>query len=249
MQRVPSGVTVTVLGCSGSHFDEELRVPCSSYLIECSEGAVLLECGFGSYESYRRFATDVLLDALFVSHAHADHVADLQLFLDDPRLWRDRPRLVGSSATLEVIAPASDTLVEGSLVMVSEDTSLRLPFVEATFSLTAHQIPTLAVTVLLGGRRLVFSGDTGPTWTAPSAFLGADLAILECTLEKRNTTSSSFHLDAAEVGRLSKDLSVARTLITHVPPRESGETRLHIAHDVAPKVEFSLAYPGLRMDL
>jgi ribonuclease BN (tRNA processing enzyme) len=240
-------VWVTVLGCAGSSFDEELRLACSSYLIETAKAAILLDCGFGSFESYLELTPEVLIDAIFVSHAHADHVADLEEFMDAENVWRHRPRLVASPETLAFIAPNDDSLPEGTLVFVSEGTRLELSTFEAEFSRTTHKMPTHAVCISTGGHRVVYCADTGPTWEIPSQFVGADLAIVECTLENRDPSSSSFHLDALEAGSLAYELQAKRTLITHIPSREYGEARLAIAQSVAPNRELLIARQGLQL--
>jgi len=238
---------VTVLGCAGSSYDEELRQPCSSYLAETSDTAILLDCGFGSFESYLNHASDVQIDAIFVSHAHGDHVADLEAFMNSAKVWRDQPRLLASSETMSYIAPNPDSFPEGSLFFVSEGSRLKLPTFEAEFSRTTHQMPTHATCISIGGRRVVYCADTGPTWVVPPQFAGADLAIVECTLEIRNGSSSLFHLDAQEAGALARELSADQTLITHIPIRETGEARLAIAQGMAPKNEFMLATLGLQL--
>jgi ribonuclease BN (tRNA processing enzyme) len=101
--NLPSAVKLTVLGCAGSSFDESLRIPCSSYLIESDEAAILLDCGFGSFESYSTLSPDTRLDAIFVSHAHADHSEDVELFMGSKSAWRDQPRLVATKHTLAFI--------------------------------------------------------------------------------------------------------------------------------------------------
>jgi ribonuclease BN (tRNA processing enzyme) len=242
-------VKVTVLGCAGSYFDEDLRLACSSYLIETAEAAILLDCGFGSFESYSNLAPEVLIDAIFVSHAHADHVADLEAFMDAENVWRNQPRLVASPETMAFIAPNDDSLPKGTLVFVSEGPRLELSTFEAEFSRTTHKMPTHAVCISTGGRRVVYCADTGPTWEVPSRFVGADLAIVECTLENRDPSSSLFHLDAQEAGSLARELQAKRTLITHIPSREFGEARLAIAQSSAPNRDLLLAIHALHLDV
>ena len=244
-----SEVKVTVLGCAGSSYDEELRLPCSSYLVETHETAILLDCGFGSFESYSLLVPDSHIDAIFVSHAHADHVADLEAFMDAADVWRDQPRLVASEQTTASIVREPDSLPPGTLALAREETHLELPFLEIEFSVTTHQTPTLAACVSLGGRRVAYCADTGPTWAIPPLFVGADLAILECTLETRDESSSRFHLDGQEVGSFARELSARQTLITHVPPHENGEARLALARGVAANRNFILATTGLRVTL
>lgn len=242
-------VKVTVLGCAGSFFDEGLRNPCSSYLVESVEAAILLDCGFGAFESYLAHAPDAVIDAIFVSHAHADHVADLEAFMDSAEVWRDRPRILASPETMAHIAPNEAAIPEGTLACVTSGTRLELSTIDCEFSRTTHKMPTLAACVFIGGRRVVYCADTGPTWVVPRKFVGADLAMVECTLEVRNADSSPFHLDAQEAGLLAHKLSAHQTLITHVPPNEEGGARLSIAQANASMLALRLATVGLQVVL
>jgi ribonuclease BN (tRNA processing enzyme) len=242
-------VKVTVLGCAGSSYDEVLRDPCSSYLVETAGAAILLDCGFGSFESYLSYSSETLIDAIFVSHAHADHVADLEAFMDSSKVWRDQPRLVASPETIAVIAPSADSLPENTLVFATEGTRLKLSTFEAEFSRTTHKMPTLAACISFGNRRVVYCADTGPTWVVPPLFIDADLAIVECTLNVRRENDSLFHLDGQEAGKLALQLSAQKTVLTHIPPHENGDARLAIAQSIASKETVVLALPGLQLEV
>jgi len=240
---------VTVLGCAGSSYDEGLRLPCSGYLLESSETAILLDCGYGTFDSFLLHAPTTRIDAIFVSHAHGDHVGDLEAFMGATELWRHQPQLIASEKTMSLIVREPDSLPEGTLTLVGDGTHVECAQLEMDFSLTTHQMPTLAACVSIGGRRVVYSADTGPTWSIPPSFVGADLAIVECTLETRDEGSSPFHLDAQEAGKMAIVLSVPQTMISHVPPHESGRNRLAIARDVAQGLDFTLATTGLQVVL
>jgi ribonuclease BN (tRNA processing enzyme) len=206
----------------------------------------MLDCGFGSFASFLENARTTRLDAAFISHAHRDHSFDAEAFVTFPSVWRDRPRVLASLATVRALqfdleSTGAEVIVidEGSVV---ESESFRLEC-----SATTHQIATLAAQMTLGGSRVVYSSDTGPGWTPPPAFLRPDVAILECTFESRDEFSPPFHLDAQEAAVLAQSLDARRTLITHVPPRESGQVRLEIARRTAPDHEFLLAATGQRL--
>jgi ribonuclease BN (tRNA processing enzyme) len=238
---------VTVLGCAGSSYDPTLGQPCSSYLIESEHAALLLDCGHGSFLSYNELAPKTRLDAIFISHAHADHVADLEAFMGSTEIWRDRPRLLASEETMAAVVRAPLELVDDILVVVSDGGRIEIADFVMEFSQTTHQMPTLATCVSRGGRRVVYSSDTGPSWSVPTNFVGADLALLECTLENRADGDSAFHLDAQEVTALARELSAESTVITHVPAGQNGLLRLESASRYAPDRAFILASIGLQL--
>jgi ribonuclease BN (tRNA processing enzyme) len=66
---------VTVLGKSPSYTDA--GGACSGYLVEENGVIVLLDCGNGVFGKLRRFIDYVAVDAVVISHLHADHFLDL----------------------------------------------------------------------------------------------------------------------------------------------------------------------------
>ena len=240
---------MTVLGCAGSSFDPILRNPCSSYLLESDHGALLLDCGYGSFDSYQTLAPETRIDAIFVSHAHGDHVGDLEQFMTTSEIWRDTPRLIASEETMAVIVPMPHLLRPDTLVLVGDAQRIEFANFTAEFSTTTHKMATLAVCVSFGDCRVVYSGDTGPTWVFPPSFVGADVALAECTLAKRELGDSPYHLDVAEMSALARGLAAKKTVITHVPPGESGSFRLESARRHEPDREFLLAATGLTLTI
>src|SRR5688572_4233162 len=66
---------VTVLGKSPSYTDA--GGACSGYLVEEDDVRVLLDCGNGVFGKMRKFVDYVDVDAVVLSHLHADHFLDL----------------------------------------------------------------------------------------------------------------------------------------------------------------------------
>ena len=50
---------------------------CSGYLVEERETCLLLDCGNGVFSKLRQFRDYVDVDAVVISHLHADHFLDL----------------------------------------------------------------------------------------------------------------------------------------------------------------------------
>src|ERR1700730_6734367 len=73
--RERSGVRITVLGKSPSW--QDAGGACSGYLVEEGDYALLLDCGNGVFSKLRRFRDYVDVDAVVISHLHADHFLDL----------------------------------------------------------------------------------------------------------------------------------------------------------------------------
>ena len=71
-------IRLTVLGKSPSWQDRDGA--CSGYLVEVDEQALLIDCGNGVFAKLRRHGAYERVDAVVLSHLHADHVLDLVPF-------------------------------------------------------------------------------------------------------------------------------------------------------------------------
>src|SRR3989440_6692281 len=69
---------LTVLGKSPSW--QDAGGACSGYLIEEGGTAVVVDCGNGVFSKLRRFRDYTRVDAVVISHLHADHFLDLVPF-------------------------------------------------------------------------------------------------------------------------------------------------------------------------
>src|SRR5947208_5882379 len=66
---------ITVLGKSPSW--QDAGGACSGYLVEDSGTRLLLDCGNGVFSKLRQHVDYTKLDAVLISHLHADHILDL----------------------------------------------------------------------------------------------------------------------------------------------------------------------------
>src|SRR2546428_723118 len=69
---------LTVLGKSPSW--QDAGGACSGYLVEERDTAVVVDCGNGVFSKLRRFRDYTPVDAVIISHPHADHFLDLVPF-------------------------------------------------------------------------------------------------------------------------------------------------------------------------
>ena len=84
---------ITVLGKSPAWQDADGA--CSGYLVEGGGQTILLDCGPGVFAKLRRFVDYVDVDAVVITHLHADHILDLVPYASGLR-YAPRPRAGGS---------------------------------------------------------------------------------------------------------------------------------------------------------
>jgi ribonuclease BN (tRNA processing enzyme) len=233
-------VRITVLGKSPSWQDADGA--CSGYLIEENGTSLLLDCGNGVFSKLRRYRDYIAIDAVVISHLHADHFLDLIPFsyaltyaprqqpvpvdrwpgTDKPArpvLWAPKGatetfrRVVGSWGNEDLIENAFD-LHEYDPANTVEIGPLRVRFAEVP-----HYLPTCAIDITStanGSGRFTYGADSAPTDELVRFADGSDLLMIEATLPRPERGGVRGHLTPAEAGDHGCRAKVGRLVITHI---------------------------------
>jgi ribonuclease BN (tRNA processing enzyme) len=216
-------VRLTVVGCSGS--GPGPTSPASSYLVEHDGFRVLLDLGNGAFGTLQALADPATVDALYLSHLHADHCLDVAPFI----VWhrysgRSRRRPVplyapaGADRRLAAAyygdgAPLEDVFDFAVLTGAPFDLG---PFRVRT-ARTAHPVECHAVRLDAGGRSLVYTGDTGASAAVVELARAADVLLAEAAHPDVPGLPPDLHLTGREAGEHAAAAGVDRLLLTHVP--------------------------------
>src|SRR3954471_17724403 len=139
-RRATDRVRITVLGKSPAWQDADGA--CSGYLVEAGGLRVLLDCGPGVFAKLRRFVDYTRVDAVVISHLHADHVLDLVPFASGLRYApRQQPVPVGGHPGTD--APARPRLIappgaREALAGLCTSTGMRADHIDGAFALTVY---------------------------------------------------------------------------------------------------------------
>lgn len=230
---------LTILGKSPAW--QDAGGACSGYLLEEGGTHVLLDCGNGVFGKLRRFVDYVDVDAVVVSHMHADHFIDLVPFsyalIHAPRQqpvpvppWPGtdspaRPRLAlppGGRATVRQVVGAwgNEELVEQAFDVeeYSPEAVVEVGPLRFAFSPVPHFVEAFGVSVTSanGGGRLAFGSDSRPAEEVVDFARGADLFLVEATLPRPERTGVRGHLTAQEAGEHGRAAEVGRVVLTHI---------------------------------
>ncbi|MGI8857474.1 MAG: MBL fold metallo-hydrolase [Thermomicrobiales bacterium] len=245
---------LTVIGCSAA--SPRPGGACSSYLVTYGGVNVLMDCGPGSLSVLRQEINPRNLDAIVLSHLHADHTLDLvplayglkygppvgderkpagsrlALFVppDGKQFLKGLAEaLEGSGRTSDFWAPFDimEYDPDGTLVVGSDDGSDHADYLNVRFAPTKHYIPCWAMKVFPPGDTphpvLVYGADSAPVESLTQFAHGADVLILEATLDTPETPVPIGHMTPRQAGQLAADAGgVKHLLLTHywghVPP-------------------------------
>ena len=232
---------VTVLG-SSSAVPRPGRA-CSGYLVEAGGGAIVADLGSGALGNLHRVRASEDVDAVLISHMHADHFIDLipmrYALKYGPRTHDRKVALwlpPGGEAMLrrlvDAFARESPYDFLGEVFAVREydpEAVLRIGEVGVRFAPTEHYIPTFAFRLDAGSSGLAYSADTAPSTAVGALARGAGLFLCEATLLPGEREVARGHLSAAEAGALAERAEVRRLALTHYPMETSPDELLAAA--------------------
>ncbi len=219
---------LTVVGCSGSYPGPESAASC--YLLEDEHQGrtwrILLDLGSGALGQLHRYVDPLSIDAVFLSHLHADHCLDLCGYYVMRKYHPTGPQpsipVWGPPGSAERMARAYDLpenpgMTEEFDFRVHDEPVRVGPFLVETRPVV-HPVHAYALRVTAHGRTLVYSGDTGPCASFDALAAGAHLLLAEASFQTGEDNPPDLHLTGADCGRTARVAGVERLVLTHIPP-------------------------------
>jgi ribonuclease BN (tRNA processing enzyme) len=230
---------LTVLGKSPSWQDADGA--CSGYMLEDGDTCVLIDCGNGVFSKLRKFRDYTKVDAVVLSHLHADHFLDLVPYsyalTYAPRQqpvpvdrWPGtdspcKPRLYAPKGAIKAFRRVVGTwgnedLVENAFDIEEyhENSAPTVGSIEFHFHAVPHFIETFAICAesTNGGGKLTYGADCRPTDTLVQFAHDTDLLLIEATLPRPERTGERGHLTPREAGEHGRAAGARRLVITHI---------------------------------
>lgn len=196
---------------------------CTCYLLCCGGKNIVIDLGCGALTRLLGILRADQIDALILSHLHADHMGDaltlryaLEVAKKMERRQEPLPVYLPDTPAAEAGLLASHGMIDAHFV--SDGESCDICGVQARFALMPHAVSSYAVSLETQGKRLVYSGDTRDGGTLVPFARGADLLLMEAALLSLHKTPGAQHVSAAEAGRIGASAGVKRLLVTHIFP-------------------------------
>jgi ribonuclease BN (tRNA processing enzyme) len=202
---------------------------------------LLLDCGNGVFSKLRRFIDYVDVDAVVLSHLHADHFLDLVPYAyaltyaprqqpvpvhrwsgtDNPA----RPVLHAPTGARDVFrrvcgAWGPEDLIEKAFDLREYDAADALRV--GTLLIRFHEVPHFTTTYAVdisstnGGGRFTYGADSAPNEELVRFADGTDLLMIEATLPRPEREGPRGHLTPGEAGEHGQRAHVRRLVLTHI---------------------------------
>lgn len=243
---------MTVLGGGGAWPTPERA--CSGYLVEHDRFRLLVDPGHSTMPRLLTHIGADDVDAVLVSHGHADHCADLNPLLRARHLSERPP----PALPVYALAGAVDAVLALDGPMLADDWDTRElepgrdltigPFGVAVRELP-HFLPNVGIRLSAGRASLAYTGDSGPSPGVVALAEGVDVFLAEATFPEDVPADSAENLSSARrAGQQAAAAEVGRLVLTHLWPGTDPAAAVAAARRAfSGRVE--VAVPGLVVEL
>lgn len=240
---------LTCLGSAGGYPSGKNGT--TSYLVTSQDGAYtfLLDAGSGSALALEQQMDVSDLNAIVITHDHADHTADLGIYQHLLMLRQPLAKHAPVPIYLHPNAKVRNLLMVGETSepqAYQPDEVLDLGAFRLSFCLTVHPIECYAVRIeeIATGEVLVFTADSGWCDALVPFSQNADVLLADCAFPNE-VGSNCIHLIAQEVAQLANEAQVKQVIASHMAPQaDAGLILAQIRESLDAKISLVKAEPG-----
>jgi ribonuclease BN (tRNA processing enzyme) len=215
-------VQTTIVGWAGSFPGP--GSPASCYLIDTGDFRLVLDLGNGAAGALQRYSELTDIDAICLSHLHADHCLDMCGYSVAQNYHPDGPRrripVYGPAGTADRLGRAlgSDHLGmdDAFEFAVLEPGTIELGPLRITTARVNHPVETFGFRIEHGGRTLAYSADTGPSDDLVGLAEDADVLLCEASFLDGPDLPGDLHLTARQAAEHAARAGVGELVLTHL---------------------------------
>ena len=241
---------LTVIGSSNS-IPRPNRA-CSGYLVQSRHASIVLDLGSGTFANLRQLVDYNHLDAVIITHMHADHFLDLI-----PLRYALKYGSLRRHGKLDLYLPPTGEPMLRRLVSAfeSEDagvdfldevfrvrsydakTPLEIKDVQLQFAKGVHFIEAYAIRVQINSTSVTYSADTAPCDAVVALAADTNLFLCEATLGPcESEAEPRGHSSAREAAQMASSSGAGSLMLTHYgsgvsPESLAEEARRHFKGD------------------
>jgi ribonuclease BN (tRNA processing enzyme) len=230
---------LTVVGCAGSYPGPDSAA--SAYLVQADDEAgrtwsILLDLGNGAFGPLQKYVEPLDIDAVALTHLHADHYFDMAAMYVYCRYHPDRSEF--DEAPVPVFCPfgtasrladaygtdIGELSTEFTFTTWQAGTAIRVGPLVVEPQAVEHSIPAYGFRISGPSEAdpgktvsLAYSGDTDLCPNLVYLAQDVELLLAEATFVSHPALPTGIHMTGEDAGRLGADAQVARLVLTHIP--------------------------------
>ena len=200
--------------------------PASCYLIDTGDFRLVLDVGNGALGALQRYIALSDVDAICLSHLHADHCLDLISFSVFQNYHPEGPRpripVYGPPGTADRLALALGShslgMAEAFDFTALAPGSIEIGPMRITTAHVRHPVETFGFRIEHAGQVLTYSADTGPCDALVALARDADVLLSEASFLDVPGLPADLHLTARQAGEHAAAAGVGELILTHLVP-------------------------------
>ncbi|WP_174616235.1 MBL fold metallo-hydrolase [Virgibacillus ihumii] len=193
----------------------------SAYLIEKDGFTLLIDAGSGSLSKLQKYKKVMDLDAVVISHYHADHIADIGVL---QYAWLVNSYVTGNKEILPIYGHTEDregfeALTHKCTEGIAYDPEKQLeigPFT-VTFQKTVHPVPCYGMRISDGDSTVVYTADSAFSEAWYDFAKNTDLLITDCNFYADQEGSKAGHMNSIDGAAIAREANVRELLLSHLP--------------------------------
>lgn len=211
------------------------------YFLEAEGRKIIVDCGSGTLLQLEKAGKSYKdIDAVFITHKHPDHFADLmpliQALIATPGFRREKDLVIVAPAGFNMYYEKAIASVLGNpggfrVRLIEIEDKLDLAPFQILTAKTLHSADSIAYRFERDGKSVVFTGDTDYDQGIIELSIKADLLIADCSSPDFGKMKG--HLSSKECGLIAKKAGAKKLLLSHLYPSDLPDLdRVKEAHAV-----------------
>ena len=235
-------ISLQILGSGGPEFSQRAS---SSYLVWVDGKArVMIDAGGGAFLRFSQSGAKIEdLNLIALTHLHIDHAADLPAFMkagyfsnrasalpilgttsagDFPNINNYLERLFGKNGAYaymqDILTPQSDSFQIKPILFDQGFNSKNFGNITVgTVGVTHGKIPAIAYCINVGGKKIVFAGDTSASGDnlIKLAYKADYLVVHHAITQKSGRFSKLLHATPKRIGEVASQAKVKNLVLSH----------------------------------
>ena len=210
---------LTVIGFRGGYPGPDEAA--STYLLEKDNFKMVIDFGSGGLLKIQKYIHVTDIDAVVLSHYHADHVSDIGVLqhalIVEAQLGRlkNKVSIYGHDKNLEEFNKLTDDYTLG----IAYDPTKKLvigPF-EISFLKTVHPVPCFGMRITDGDKTIIYTADTSYQKEWIDFSKNAQLLIADTNLYEEQKDLDIGHMTSTEAASIARDANIETLIMSHLP--------------------------------